>query len=991
MKSNFYIPLKGFLLLFSLLLFSFSILAQRTISGTLTDADNGETLIGANVLVKGTDLGTTTDIDGNYSLKVPEGATQLTFSYTGYATQTIDLGASNIVNLKMASGEILDEVVVIGYGTTKKEDATGAIQTVDEKVFNRGAITSPQELLAGKIAGVNITTNSGAPGDGAVIRIRGGSSLNASNDPLIVVDGVPLDNGDISGSRNSLNLINPNDIETFTVLKDASATAIYGSRASNGVILITTKKGKLGKKISVSYNGNASFSNIINKVDVFEADEYRNLITTTFGEGSNEALALGDANTNWQDEIYGAAFGTDHNVSVSGGIADILPYRVSVGYTDKSGVLKNDKFQRTTAAVNLSPGFLDNTLQINFNFKGAWNKNRFADRGAIGNAIGFDPTQPVFDAESPYEGYFTYFADAQKNPNRLAPTNPLALLDLKDDRGQVARYVTNASIDYRLKFFPDLRANLNLGYDYSKGKGTIDTPANASFVFNPVTGGGTDNEYEQIKKNELLEFYLNYVKEFKNQKVDLMGGYSWQHFFVEDFSLNSDIAGTPEETVTKLQPREYYLLSLFGRLNYTLQDKYLFTFTLRRDGSSRFAKDNRFGLFPAAAFAYKIIDDKDGKINNLKLRLGYGVTGQQDIGNDHAKLDYYAYLPIYTQGLENAQYLFGNNYVPTFRPEEYDANIKWETTTTYNVGLDFGLYKDRIYGSFEYYIRQTEDLLNRIPIPAGTNLSNFVTTNVGNLENRGVELSLNFVPVQTKDLIWEFGVNATRNKNEITKLTATDDPDYQGVLVGGISGGVGSNIQVHSVGFPAFSFFVFEQVYAENGEPIEGLYVDRNGDGVISPDDQYRFKQAAPEYFFGITSNVSYKNFDFSFAGRANTGNYVYNNVQSNNTHFSRLFLSPDVLSNSLTDINGIGFQDPQYFSDHFVQNAAFFRLDHITASYRFNKVFKDAGSITVSATLQNPLVITPYTGVDPELSNGIDNNVYPRTRTILFGLSANF
>lgn len=983
--------MKGLIPFLSLLLLSFSSSAQRTISGTLTDAKTGETLIGANIVVAGTAIGTSTDIDGNYSLDIPSDAKLLVISYTGFQSQEVEIGASNIINLALSAGEVLDEIVVIGYGTTKKEDATGSIQTVNEKVFNKGSITSPQELLAGKIAGVNITTNSGAPGDGAKIRIRGGSSLTASNDPLIVIDGVPVDNGGISGARNTLNLINPNDIETFTVLKDASATAIYGSRASNGVILITTKKGTLGKKISVNYNGNISFSNIISKVDIFSADDYRSFINSNFEAGSSEVAALGTASTDWQDEIYESATGHDHNISLAGGIADVLPYRLSLGYTDKAGVLKTDKFERTTASLNLSPGFLDNTLQINFNFKGMWTKNRFADRGAIGNAIEFDPTKPIFDEQSPYQNYFTYFADSLLNPNKLSPTNPVSLLDLVRDLSEVTRYVTNGSIDYRLPFFKDMRANLNLGYDYSKGTGTKNIPTTASFSFNPDTGGGVNNTYEQIKKNELLEFYLNYAKEVGDHKVDVMSGYSWQHFFIEDYSLNSDVAGTPTETVEKREPREYYLLSLFGRLNYTLMDKYLFTFTLRRDGSSRFSPDNRWGLFPAAAFAYKILDDKSGKVNNLKLRLGYGVTGQQDIGDSHQELDFYAYQPVYTQGLENAQYQFGNTFVPTFRPEEYDANIKWEETVTYNVGVDFGLLDNRITGSLDYYIRKTEDLLNRIPVPAGTNLSNFVTTNVGNLENRGIELALNFVPVRTKDLIWEFGFNATHNKNEITKLTATDDPDYLGVETGGISGGVGTNIQIHSVGFPAFSFLVGEQVYAENGLPIENLFVDRNGDGVINNADGYRFKNPAPDYFFGFTTNLDYKNFSISAAARSNIGNYIYNNVESDKAFFNRIYLSPDILRNSLTEINNIGWQNPVYRSDHFVQNGSFFRIDHITASYRFDNLVKDEGSITVSATLQNPLLITPYTGVDPEIQNGIDNNIYPRTRTILVGVSANF
>ncbi|MEM6963980.1 MAG: TonB-dependent receptor [Bacteroidota bacterium] len=983
--------LKGYFVLLAVLLLGLSVSAQRTITGTVTDAENGETLIGANVIVEGTSVGTSTDIDGNYTLEISADAKVLVFSYTGFAGQSVTIGASNIINVQMSSGEVLDEVVIIGYGSTKKEDATGSIQEVDQRVFNKGQLTSPQELLSGKIAGVSISTNSGAPGEGSTIRIRGGSSLNASNDPLIVIDGVPLDNSGTSGSRNNLNFINPNDIETFTVLKDASAAAIYGSRAANGVILITTKKGSLGKKISVNYNGNIAFSNRIGEVDVFSADDYRAFITETYGEGSVEVNSLGDANTNWQDEIYTGAVGHDHNFSFSGGIADVLPYRVSLGYTNKEGVLRTDKFERTTAALNLNPGFLDNTLQVNFSFKGMWTNNRFADRAAIGDAVSFDPTQPVFDPASPFEGYFTYFADSLQNPNVLAPKNPVALLDLTRDRANVTRYLINGSVDYRFKFLPELRANLNLGYDYSLGEGNKDIPGTASFAYNALTGGGVDNEFRQKKTNELLEFYLNYVKEINaDHKIDIMGGYSWSRFFIEDDAFNSDVAGI--DFIDKpAEPRELFLVSFFSRLNYTLMDRFIATFTMRYDGVSRFSSDNRWGAFPSAALAYKIIDDKKGKINSLKLRLGYGITGQQDIGDSHQELDYYAYLPIYTQGLQNARYQFGNTYVTTLRPEEYDANLKWEETTTYNAGLDFGLLDTRITGSVDVYLRETRDLLNRIPIPAGTNLSNFITTNVGNLENRGIELGLNFVPVRTKDMLWEFGINMTRNRNEITKLTATDDPNYQGVLTGGISGGVGTNVQIHSVGHPTFSYFVGEQVYDEDGNPIEGLFVDRNGDGVVTPDDAYRFENPAPDYFFGFTSNFDYKNFSFSFAGRSHIGNYVYNNAQSDRAFLNSIYTAPDVLRNVLTEIQNIGFVNPVYLSDHFVQNASFLRIDHITASYRFNEVFKDQGSLTVSATLQNPILITPYTGVDPEIQNGIDNNFYPRTRTFLIGLNANF
>lgn len=956
------------------------LLGQRTITGNITDAESGEPLIGANILVVGTSSGTITDFDGNYSLEVPAGADKLMFSYTGYATMEVVIGASNILDAKLSPGELLEEVVVIGYGTVKKEDATGSVQTVNTKDFNKGAITGPQELLAGKIAGVQITTGAD-PGAGAVIRIRGGSSLSASNDPLIVIDGVPVDNGGISGSRNPLNVINPNDIATFTVLKDASATAIYGSRASNGVILITTKKGKLGKKIGVNYSGNVSFSNPISTVDVLTASEFRSMINETYPEGHPSKNLLGSANTDWQSEIYETGIGQDHNLSLSGGVG-VVPYRLSLGYTDKKGILMTDRFNRTTAALNLSPGFLDNTLQINVNLKGMFTNNNFANRGAIGSAVAFDPTQVVRDPGSPFGGFYTWLDNG--NPNTLAPANPLALLELTDNQSDVQRFITNASIDYRFPFLPELRANLNLAYDYSKGKGTNNVPGNASFAFDAANGGGVKNKYDQEKKNELLEFYLNYVNVFGSTKFDIMGGYSWQRFFFEDSFFNSNIAGS--EVTEGENSGELYLLSLFGRLNITLMDQVLITATLRRDGTSRFSPDTRWGLFPAAAVAWKIIDSKaTGPLTNLKLRLGYGVTGQQDVGG------YYQYLPRYLSGFDNARYQFGNQYVTTIRPEGYDANIKWEETTTYNVGIDYGLFNDRITGSIEYYLRETKDLINFVPVPAGTNLTNFLNTNVGDLENRGVEFSINAIPVRKADLSWEVGFNVTANKNKITRLTATEDPDYLGVLTGGISGGVGNTIQIHSVGFPANSFLVYEQVYAENGQPIEGLYVDRNGDGQVTADDQYRFKKPAPDVFFGLTTNLTYKNFDVSLAGRASIGNYVYNNIQSDQAFTDRLFHPTQYLLNVHADIKDINFNTPEYFSDHFIQDGSFLRLDHITLSYTFPEIFKKSGSLRVYGTLQNPILVTNYTGIDPEIFGGIDGNIYPRSRTFLFGVNANF
>ena len=966
------------LLVGALALLSNVVIAQQTITGTVTDESTGETLIGVNILVVGTSSGTITDFDGNYSLTLPEGATKLQFSYTGYRSQTITVDGRTNINVALGAGELLEEVVVIGYGTVKREDATGSVQTVSTESFNKGAITSPQELLAGKVAGVAITTD-GTPGGGATIRIRGGSSLSASNDPLIVIDGVPIANDNTAGQRNILSLINPNDIETFTVLKDASATAIYGSRASNGVIIITTKKGSLGSGLRVNYSGSVAFNSVAQTMDVLGADEFRDLIAKQYPNNTN---LLGSENTDWQSEIYQTGIMHDHNVNVSGGFGNI-PYRVSLGYTDQNGLLKTDEFNRMTYGLNLTPGFFDNRLQIKAGIKGMRNKNHFADRGAIGTAVGFDPTQAVRTNESDYGGFFTW-TQANGEPITIAPANPLALLELRDDDATVNRYIANFSADYRFGFLPELRANLNLAYDKAKGEGTVVVPDFASFAFNPTGNGGLNNSYTQDDTNELLDFYLDYAKDFGSTRLSLMAGYSWQHFKRENFNRTDDENGVKENE----NAEEYYLVSLFGRLNYSLFDKVLLTFTLRQDGSSRFAEDNRYGLFPAAAVAWKVIgsDNPAGALNNLKLRLGYGVTGQQAVGG------FYPSQATYLASLSTAQYQFGNQFYTTLRPEGYNADLKWEETTTYNVALDFGFFDDRLSGSVEVYQRLTEDLLNFIPIPAGTNLSNFINANVGDLENRGIEFSLNAIPWQTNKGEWSVGFNVTRNKNEITRLTATEDPAYQGVATGGISGGVGNNIQIHSVGYPANSFYVYEQVYDEDGVPIEDLYVDRNLDGIINAEDLYRKEDPAPDVFLGITSNLNLGNFDFSFAGRANFGNYVYNNNLSTMADYSRLYNSTNYLSNAHSDITAIDFNNPRYFSDFYIQDGSFFRMDHITAGYRIDNPFgADKGrSLRIYGTMQNPFVITEYEGLDPEVFGGIDNNIYPRSRTLLFGVNLN-
>jgi len=973
----------------SLLILPAFLFGQRTVTGKVTDSETGEDLIGATVQAVGTAIGAVTGIDGSFRLNLPAGVTEIRFAYTGYAEQILPLGASsNVMEVKLSPGTLLSETLIIGYGTVKREDATGLVQSVSTANFNRGAITGPQELLAGKIAGVVISTD-GSPGGGSKIRIRGESSLSASSDPLIVIDGVPLDNGGIAGNRNPLNIINPNDIETFTVLKDASAAAIYGNRASGGVIIITTKKGKLGKKINIGYNGNVSVGETFNRVDILNADEFRAVIKERYPalrpDRPDPQDLLGTESTDWQDEIYQSAVGQDHNLNVSGGIGSV-PYRVSLGFTNKDGLIKTDNFKRYSTAINLNPSFLGNRLQFNFHLKGMLSDNHFADRGAIGSALSFDPTKPVRDPASKYAGYTTWTIP-NGNPNGLAPANPVALLELRDDNSTVKQLITNATVDYRLKSLPELRLNLSVGRDYSHGEGTTTVPNTAAFAFDPINGGGANNQYEQTKTNTVLETYANYKKSFGIHDIDLMGGYSWQKFVFSSYAQNSNTAGSPEKTNEDFGADDLYLISLYTRLNYTFSERYLFTFSLRRDATSRFAPDYRVGYFPAAAFAVKLIDRDRTYFSNLKLRTSWGVTGQQDIG------DRYAYLPRYELGQINAQYQFGDAYILTNRPNGYVKDIKWEETATYNAGLDFDIVKNRLSGSLDVYQRNTKDLLNFIPVPAGSNLTNYVTDNIGDMETKGVELSFNFAPIYQEKIKWEVSTNFAYNNSKITKLTSSKDPAYAGELTGGIAGGVGSNIQIHSVGYFPSSFYVYQQKYDETGKLLEGQFEDLNGDGKIDDkNDKYRYKNPAPLYSLGFTSNLNIGNFDFSFGARSFIGNYVYNNVQTDMGYLNRLYNSANYLSNvnrSAVDLNVVD-QGKLTFSDHFVTNATFFRFDHITAGYYFGKLIKKV-PLRLYATVQNPAVFTQYNGLDPEIGNGIDNNVYPRPRTYLLGFSANF
>lgn len=968
-------------------------LAQDTISGTVSDAETGEILPGVNVTVKGMpSRGTSTNQQGSYNLQIPSLQDTLVFSFVGYIRQEIPISARSTIDVNLASDiQQLDDVVVIGYGTQQKDDNTGSVTSVSSEDFNQGAVTNPSELFQGKAAGVNVTSNDGAPGSGATIRIRGGSSLSASNDPLFVIDGVPLDGDGVSGMRNPLNTINPNDIESISILKDASATAIYGSRASNGVVLITTKRGTVNQDIEISYTGKASYQTKSKQLDVLSADEFKQIVNNELPSGA--AQELGNANTDWQNQIYENSFSQDHNLSLTGALQNV-PYRLSVGFAGNSGILKTSSMDRLTGSIAVNPTLLDDDLEIDFNVKGMRVDNRFANRGAIGSAVTYDPTQPV-SATNDFGNYYAW-TDSNGNPIDIAPANPVALLQQRQDESMVYRAIGNLKVNYQLPFVEGLSGTVNVGYDYSDVQdGNVIVTDEAAFAYTGANQpNGERTSYDQLKENELIDAYANYKKEIPsiNSNIDVTAGYSWEHHYEEgsSFTTNYNLSTVRDTTANTSYKTEHYIVSFFGRLNYTLNDKYLLTATVRQDGTSRFSEDNRWGLFPSSALAWKIHEEpflqNAENLTQLKLRLGYGVTGQQRISQGN-----YPYLARYTGSETTAQYLFGSDYIATLRPEGYNADLKWEETTTYNIGLDYGFFNDRLIGSFEVYQRETNDLLNTIPVPAGTNFTNRILSNIGTLEVQGVEFDITGRLLSNKDTYLEVSLNASHNINEITKLTNVQSSDYIGVETGGISGGVGNTVQIHSVGFPRSSFYVYEQVYDENGQPLDGVYVDRNGDGQITADDKYRYKSPAPDYTFGLSSLFEYKQWDASFSARANVGNYVYNNVASNHTAYNFMYNSQGYLTNALQEIDNTQFSTAQYMSDHYVENASFLRMDNVTVGYTLNNLLDQVKSLRVSATVQNAFVITNYSGLDPEVFGGIDNNVYPRPRTFILGLSLNF
>ena len=984
-------------LLFLVLLFPFSILAQNTLSGTVLDKSSGQPIPGVNVNVEGSTTGVSTDFDGKFQMPNVKKGAKIVFSFIGYVSTVITYNEQKTITVSLQEDQnVLQEVVVqVGYGTVKKKDATGSVSQISAKEFNKGQNVTPESLISGRISGVNVT-GGGSPGAKADIRIRGGSSLNASNEPLIVLDGLPLSNSVPSGSTSVLSTIDPNDIESFTVLKDASAAAIYGSRAANGVIVITTKKGSKGK-VKVNFSSQVGINTVANTVDVLGADEFRALVNEK-GSDAQKAL-LGTANTNWQDEIFHTALTTNNTISVSGALFNKLPVRLSVGNVDNPGILRNTSFERTTTSISLNPVLFDNHLKIDVSGNLSFGKNQFQDEGAIiGSAIGFDPTQSVYQTGSRYGGYFEWL-ESNGNLPLLPARNPVARLNQDERRATSTRKWGNVRLDYKLHFFEDLRAVVEAGIDRFDSSGFTEVSNQSALGFQPKAFSdpgyvnlGNYSNYTDALQNKNLNAYFNYVKDLGKLKIDATAGYNYQLFQKEKYQSGETRQPNPNEDVAT--DPDINLQSYFGRLNLGYDSRYLLTLNYRRDGTSRFSKENRWGNFGGAALAWNLSEEeflKDNEtLSTLKLRVGYGTTGQQDISAQ------YDYLQRVTTGTINSQYIFGNTIYSTARPEGYNEDIKWEELAETNVGIDYGFLNNRITGSINYFDKKSSDLLADIAVPDGANLRNQGFFNIGSVRTKGVEFSIESDIVKTDDLTWNVAFNTTYIDQKITELGITV-PGFQGYLAGdNIAGGNGNKIQINSVGFTPNSFLVYEQLYDAQKRPIQGAYVDRNEDGKIDTADRYRYQKPATDYTFGLFSTVNYKKFDFTMNWRASLGNYIFDNVSSNLGYSDAGLRRQTDLSNVSSDYfnTGFTFEDngtQRYLSDYFVKDASFIKLDNVTVGYTFDKTLLKAASLRFTAGVQNVLILTKYGGLDPEKFNGIDNNVYPRARTFLIGVNANF
>ncbi len=976
------------------------VFAQNVISGKIVNSD-GLGLSGITVTLKGTQKSTQSDASGSYKIDVPSGNSILVFTSVSYVTQELKASAASAVVMATSTTK-LDEIVVIAYGTKKKSDLTGSVVSVGTKDFQKGNINSAEQLLQGKVAGLEVTTGGGSAGGGSKIRIRGAASLSASNDPLIVIDGLPVEGNGVAGSANLLSTINPDDIESMSVLKDASAAALYGSRATNGVIIITTKKAN-SKKFRFNYNTRFSVGEVAQRVDVLSGDQIRSIVNTQANPTFQSFL--GTANTNWQNQIYQDALGFDNSVSASGtaqiGKNFALPVRASLGYLTQEGNLRTNQFDRITTSLNLSPKFFDNHLSVNINAKYTNTQTRFADEGAIGSAVAFDPTQPVRSGDTKYGGFYEWIIPGTTSPNPLATRNPLALLEQRNNNGNVNRFIGNIQLDYKMHFLPELHLLVNLGTDRARGTGSDIRDSTSVISAISQLGRGRKTVYDQTKSSRISDVQLFYEKNLNSikSKIDVLVGHSYQEYFTDDINTFNFFQDGAVDTITGAAPQfltdrnGYAIDSYLGRLNYTYNNKYLLTASLRRDASSKFAEANRIGYFPAVALAWKLKEEffkGSNKISDLKLRASIGETGQQD------GIGFYSFLPRYGFANPGARYQFGDAFVDVLRPAAYDPSVKWETTQTINLGLDFGFISNRITGTFDIYQKKTRDLLSIVDIPNGANFDIRLLKNVGNLENRGVELAMNFIPVQQKDWNWSFGFNASYNRTEITKLIDYIDPNFKGLAVGGIAGGTGNNIGRYNVGYAPFVFYTKKQVYDGNGRPIEGLYDDLDRDGAVNgndDNDRYFYKKPAPDVIYGLNTSVSYKKYSLGLAGHGMIGNYLYNNFASNNGTLRNIQNPVQHLGNASTNYLQTGFTNNRYLSDFYVENAAFFRLDNINLGYDLGKVVKGKANLRLNANIQNVFVVTKYSGADPESANssGVDNNIYPRPRIYNIGASLNF
>ena len=1024
------LPLRALTLAGGLLLTVSSFAQTNAIKGHVKDA-SGEPVMGATITVNGKAVGIT-DMDGNFSVDAAPG-TNLTFTYLGMTPQTVKASKEMSITLQDDS-KSLNEVVVIGYGVAKKSDLTGSVTAIKPDSKNKGVVVNAQDMLTGKVAGVNITSNDGTPGGGAKIRVRGGSSLNASNDPLIVIDGLAMDNDGVKGLSNLLSVVNPQDIESFSVLKDASATAIYGSRGSNGVIIITTKKGRKGQKPTVSYSGSVTISEKKNTIDVLNADEFRANVERLYGKDSEAYSALGTANTNWQDLIYRTAISHDHNITVSGA-AKSLPYRVSVGYTDQQGIVKTSDFKRATASLNLNPSFFQDHLTLNLNAKGMYARTLYTDGSVVSSAVRMDPTQDPYNFTSEYHknqlrdkdgnslldqtlknygGYFQWSKKAEYGDNTWPFTfdsttqmpNPLSLLDQGSQIAHSRSFIGSADIDYKVHGFEDLRLHATLGADISKGR---QSQSFATSCTNALYYGSYGGE-EILKRNLSLSAYAQYYKDFnKIHHFDIMAGYEWQHFwrsknndyvgYYPETNNDASLKGTERPHTPYSEKSESYLVSFFGRANYTLLDRYFLTATVRDDGSSRFKE--HWAWFPSFAFAWKANEEAFLKnadwLSDLKLRLGYGKTGQQagSIGD-------YEWIPSYAISTGTNGFYPVTGTGELYRPNNYRPDLKWETTTTYNVGLDWGIMDQRLSGSVDWYYRKTTDLLNYAPLPSMAGYKNQAWQNIGSLKNTGVEAAITWRAIQTKDWFWTMTYNFTYNKNEITDLNGVSENGAPVVNTNiKVGDGSGAYLQANQVGYAMNSYYVYQQVYDKNGKPIENCVVDRNGDGKINESDKYLYKSPAAPVTMGFSSRLEYKNWDFGFSLRASLGNYVYNNVEQGMSNMN----TGEWFSNSLkyfsnrlkstVERNWQTYEITSKLSDYYVKNASFLKCDNITLGYSFNNLFKSSGWHGLSgrayATASNVFTITNYDGLDPEVGDGYDNNLYPRPFSVVVGLSLNF